>query len=224
MRPTAGEFKAFKLSSFKFDTDYNSYKSVPVPEEPSVAQSDISVKLDAFSEKFDGLEVKIDLLHTSQQKISSDLVELKEFVSAQFISFGAQMASMQTQFSTVFADSYAKDKGSDSSNDDGGSGNEEDFDLDESEETDDNEEENVMGDEEGEGSEGEEKDGQADEDSESKEKNDKASDDECTDSEEKNFVDFNDGPTQIDVEATVQSGIKAVEIMVMLLLCCFLVV
>ncbi|KAM6595906.1 hypothetical protein CsatA_006430 [Cannabis sativa] len=185
MRPTAAEFKALKLSSFKFDTDYNSYKSVPVPEEPSVAPSDISVKLDAFSEKFDGLEVKIDLLHTSQQKISSDLVELKEFVSAQFVSFGAQMASMQTQFSTVFADSYAKDKDSDSSNDDGGSGNEEDFDLDESEETDDNEEENVMGDEEGEGSEGEEKDGQADEDSESKEKNDKGSDDECTDSEEK---------------------------------------
>ncbi|XP_060968050.1 spore wall protein 2-like [Cannabis sativa] len=185
MRPTAAEFKALKLSSFKFDTNYNSYKSVPVPEELSVAQSDIFVKLDAFSEKFDSLEVKIDLLHTSQQKISSDLIELKEFVSAQFVSFGAQMASMQTQFSTVFVDSYAKDKGSDSSNDDGGSGNEEDFDLDESKETDDNEEENVMGDEEGEGSEGEEKDGQADEDSESKEKNDKGSDDECTDSEEK---------------------------------------
>ncbi|XP_060971738.1 uncharacterized protein LOC133037943 [Cannabis sativa] len=185
MRPTAGEFKALKLSSFKFDTDYNSYKSLPVPEEPTVAQSDISVKLDAFSEKFHGLEVKIDLLHTSQQKISSDLVELKEFVSAQFVSFGAQMASMQTQFSTVFADSYAKDKGSDSSNDDDGSGDEADFDLNESEETDDNEEENVMGDEEGEGSEGEEKDGQADEDSDSKEKNDKGSDDESTDSEEK---------------------------------------
>ncbi|KAM6553286.1 hypothetical protein CsatB_014048 [Cannabis sativa] len=213
MRPTAGEFKAFKLSSFKFDTDYNSYKSLPVPEEPTVAQSDISVKLDAFSKKFHGLEVKIDSLHTSQQKISSDLVELKEFVSAQFVSFGAQMASMQTQFSTVFADSYAKEKGSDSSNDDDGSGDEADFDLNESEESDENEEENVMGDEEGEGSEGEEKDGQADEDSDSKEKNDKGSDDESTDSEEKNFVDFNDGPTQIDVEATVQSGVKAVEIM-----------
>ncbi|KAM6562747.1 hypothetical protein CsatB_022745 [Cannabis sativa] len=213
MRPTAGEFKALKLSSFKFDTDYNSYKSLPLPEEPTVAQSDISVKLDAFSEKFHGLEVKIDLLHTSQQKISSDLVELKEFVSAQFVSFGAQMASMQTQFSTVFADSYAKEKGSDSSNDDDGGGDEADFDLNESEETDENEEENVMGDEEGEGSEGEEKDGQADEDSDSKEKNDNGSDDESTDSEEKNFVDFNDGPTQIDVEATVQSGVKAVEIM-----------
>ncbi|XP_060969201.1 uncharacterized protein LOC133036637 [Cannabis sativa] len=170
MRPTAGEFKALKLSSFKFDTDYNSYKSLPVLEEPTVAQSDISVKLDAFSEKFHGLEVKIDLLHTSQQKISSELVELKEFVSAQFVSFGAQMASMQTQFSTVFVDSYAKDKGSDSTNDDDGSGDETDFDLNESEETDENEEENVMGDEEGEGSEGEEKDGQADEDSDSKEK------------------------------------------------------
>ncbi|KAM6558883.1 hypothetical protein CsatA_028122 [Cannabis sativa] len=213
MRPTAGEFKALKLSSFKFDTDYNSYKSLPLPEEPTVAQSDISVKLDAFSEKFHGLEVKIDSLHTSQQKISSDLVELKEFVSAQFVSFGAQMASMQTQFSTVFADSYAKEKGSDSSNDDDGGGDEADFDLNESEETDENEEENVMGDEEGEGSEGEEKDGQADEDSDSKEKNDNGSDDESTDSEEKNFVDFNDGPTQIDVEATVQSGVKAVEIM-----------
>lgn len=66
MRPIVAEFKALKLSSFKFDTDYNSYKSVPVPEEPSAAQSDISVKLDAFFEKFDGLEVKIDLLHTSQ--------------------------------------------------------------------------------------------------------------------------------------------------------------
>ncbi|KAM6558954.1 hypothetical protein CsatA_028193 [Cannabis sativa] len=213
MRPTAGEFKALKLSSFKFDTDYNSYKSLPLPEEPTVAQSDISIKLDAFSEKFHGLEVKIDSLHTSQQKISSDLVELKEFVSAQFVSFGAQMASMQTQFSTVFADSYAKEKGSDSSNDDDGGGDEADFDLNESEETDENEEENVMGDEEGEGSEGEEKDGQADEDSDSKEKNDNGSDDETTDSEEKNFVDFNDGPTQIDVEATVQSGVKAVEIM-----------
>ncbi|KAM6579937.1 hypothetical protein CsatA_003711 [Cannabis sativa] len=74
MRPTAGEFKALKLSSFKFDTDFNSYKSLPVPEEPTVAQSDISVKLEAFSEKFHGLE----------------------------------MASMQKQFSTVFADSYAK--------------------------------------------------------------------------------------------------------------------
>ncbi|XP_060974542.1 uncharacterized protein LOC133039653 [Cannabis sativa] len=80
-------------------------------------------------------------------------------------------------------------------------------------ETDENEEENVMGDEEGEGSEGEEKDGQADEDSDSKEKNDNGSDDDATDSEEKNFVDFNDGPTQIDVEATVQSGVKAVELM-----------
>ncbi|KAM6572651.1 hypothetical protein CsatA_016731 [Cannabis sativa] len=213
MRPTAGEFKALKLSSFKFDTDYNSYKSLPLPEEPTVAQSDISVKLDAFSEKFHGLEVKIDSLHTSQQKISSDLVELKEFVSAQFVSFGAQMASMQTQFSTVFADSYAKEKGSDSSNDDDGGGDEADFDLNESEETDENEEENVMGDEEGEGSEGEEKDGQADEDFDSKEKNDNGSDDDATDSEEKNFVDFNDGPTQIDVEATVQSGVKAVELM-----------
>ncbi|XP_060973882.1 uncharacterized protein LOC133039095 [Cannabis sativa] len=132
MRPTAGEFKALKLSSFKFDTDFNSYKSLPVPEEPTVAQSDISVKLEAFSEKFHGLEVKIDSLHTSQQKISSDLVELKEFVSAQFVSFGAQMASMQTQFSTVFADSYAKEKGSDSSNDDDGGGDEADFDLNES--------------------------------------------------------------------------------------------
>ncbi|XP_060963681.1 uncharacterized protein LOC115713341 [Cannabis sativa] len=133
MRPTAGEFKALKLSSFKFDTDYNSYKSLPLPEEPAVDR----------------------------------------------------MGSMQTQFSTVFADSYAKEKGSDSSNDDDGGGDEADFDLNESEETDENEEENVMGDEEGEGSEGEEKDGQADEDSDSKEKNDNGSDDESTDSEEK---------------------------------------
>ncbi|KAM6580849.1 hypothetical protein CsatA_004623 [Cannabis sativa] len=187
---------------------------VPVSKEPSAVESEISVKLDAFSEKFDGFEVKIDLLRTSQQKISSDLVELKEFVSAQFVSFAAQMASMQTQFSIVFTDSYAKDKGSDSSNDDGGSDNEEDIDLDEFEETDDNEEENAVGDDEDEGSEGEEKDGEADENSESKEKDDKGSDDECTDSEKKNFVDFNDGSTQIDVEATVQSGGKAVEIMV----------
>uniref|UniRef100_A0A803QJD4 Uncharacterized protein n=1 Tax=Cannabis sativa TaxID=3483 RepID=A0A803QJD4_CANSA len=59
----------------------------------------------------------------SRKKISSDLVELKEFVS-----FAAQMATMQTQFSSVFADSIAKDKASDSSNNDGGSDNEEDID------------------------------------------------------------------------------------------------
>ncbi|XP_060972478.1 uncharacterized protein LOC133038370 [Cannabis sativa] len=142
-------------------------------------------------------------------KISSDLVELKEFVYARVCFFWCSDGFNADTYFSVFADSYAKEKGSDSSNDDDGGGDEADFDLNESEEIDENEEENVMGDEEGEGSEGEEKDGQADEDSDSKEKNDNGSDDESTDSEEKNFVDFNDGPTQIDVEATFVRSCKS---------------
>ncbi|XP_060959371.1 uncharacterized protein LOC133030595 [Cannabis sativa] len=137
-----------------------------------------SFELTISSLKVDGLKLKIDLLHTSQQKISSDLVELKEFVCAQFVSFAAQMATMQTQFSSVFADSIAKDKASDSSNNDGGSDNEEDIDS-EDEDLDEG-----SGDEE-EGSDGEQKDEDDNEDSESKGKDDKGSDDECDDSEKK---------------------------------------
>ncbi|KAM6545427.1 hypothetical protein CsatB_026163 [Cannabis sativa] len=181
MKPTSAEFKSLKLSSFKFDIDYNSYKSVHVQEKPSVVECDISVKLNGFSKKVDDLELKIDLLHTSLQKISSDLVELKEFFSAQFISFAAQMATMQT------------DKGSDSSNNDGGNDNEEDIDSKGNEEEDDIEEEDAegvdldegSGDEEEEGSDREEKDEDDNEDFESKGKNDKGSDDECDDSEKK---------------------------------------
>ncbi|XP_060959419.1 uncharacterized protein LOC133030633 [Cannabis sativa] len=50
MRPTAGEFKALKLSSFKFDTDYNSYKSLPLPEEPTVARVTFTSSLMPFRE------------------------------------------------------------------------------------------------------------------------------------------------------------------------------
>ncbi|KAM6566767.1 hypothetical protein CsatA_025895 [Cannabis sativa] len=184
MKSTAAEFKSLKLSSFKFDTDYNSYKSVPIPEQPSVVESDISIKLNSFSEKVDGLEITIDLLHTSQQKISSDLVELKEFVS-----FATQMTTMQTQLSSVLLILLL----SDSCNDDGGSDNEEDIDSEDNEEASDNEEEDAegvdfdegSGDEEEEGSDGEEKDEDDNEDSESKGKNGKGSDYECVDSEKK---------------------------------------
>lgn len=129
LKPTASEMTSLKLSSFKFETDYKTYIEEELVEEDTAAEfSEVSLKLNDFSEKFTGFDLKLDLVHSNQEKLSSALVDskklellesnqakllvqfsdLKNFVSDQFKLLSQQLSAMQALFSSVFADADSK--------------------------------------------------------------------------------------------------------------------
>ena len=129
LKPTPSEMTSLKLSSFKFETDYKTYIEEELVEEDTAAEfSEVSLKLNDFSEKFNGFDLKLDLVHSNQEKLSSALVDskklellesnqakllvqfsdLKNFVSDQFKLLSQQLSGMQALFSSVFADADSK--------------------------------------------------------------------------------------------------------------------
>ena len=105
LKPTSAELKSLKLSSFKFETDYKAYKEEDDVEEASVADlSEMLLKLNDFSEKLSGFDFKLDLIQSNQEKLSSELLDLKKFVSSQFNLLSGQLTKMQDLFSSEFAD------------------------------------------------------------------------------------------------------------------------
>ena len=129
LKPNPSELTSLKLSSFKFETDYKAYIEEEIVEEDTAVDfSEVSLELNDFSEKFNGIDLKLDLVHSNQEKLSSELVDskkldlldskedklllqfldLKKFVSNQFKLLSEELSTMQSLFSSVFADADSK--------------------------------------------------------------------------------------------------------------------
>ena len=110
LKPNDNEVAVYKLGGFAFNADVDEVGEAKVDSVSNVGLvgGEIPTTLPDRSLQIDSLNAKMDLLVSKHERLTANLLDLKEFVKSQFIYISVVSSVMHEKFNTVFVDSLDK--------------------------------------------------------------------------------------------------------------------